>query len=55
MFDMDETEALAKLDKALSLGGKLVFNGLDDPHLKCIVCRDPCGNEFEFNALSSPV
>jgi len=51
IFSTTEEEAKVLLDKVISLGGKLVFNGMADDKLKTIVCTDPCGNEFAFKAL----
>jgi len=45
-------EAKEAFDRALSLGAKLVFYVIEKETQKCIVCTDPCGNEFELNALS---
>lgn len=51
VFAMTQDEAKRAMEKALSLGAKLVFNGMAEDTQKCIVCTDPCGNEFEFSAL----
>ena len=53
MFSMTKDEAKEAFNKALSLGAKLVFYGIEEDALKCIVCTDPCGNEFELNALGA--
>ena len=51
VFSVTEEEAKQYLERVLSLGGKLNFNGIAEPTQRCIVCLDPCGNEIEFNAL----
>lgn len=50
-FYMSEEQAVNTAEKAKELGGKMVFNGMADPKMKCIIYADPCGNEIEFNAL----
>ena len=51
VFQMNHEQAKVALDKVLSLGGKLDYNGIEVEKHQCIVCLDPFGNEFEFNAL----
>lgn len=44
----DHEEVLQYVDKAKSLGAKVIENNLDNSHIATISIEDPFGNEFEL-------
>lgn len=49
VFEFKDSELPAYIEKAQTLGAKVILNGLDDPNLLSVVFADPWGNEFEFS------
>ena len=49
VFEFADDELPAYIEKAKSLGGTVILDGLSDPHLLSIIVADPWGNEFELS------
>lgn len=49
VFEFSHAELTKYIDKANSLGAKVVFDGLEDPDVLSIVFADPFGNQFELS------
>lgn len=51
VFEFADDAVMGAVEKAESLGAKIVVDGLKDPDLLSIVFSDPCGNEFEVSTF----
>jgi len=49
VFEFSHDELPKYIDRAKSLGAKVVFDGLDDPDVLSIVFADTSGNQFELS------
>ena len=49
VFEFPDDEVLMYCTRAIQLGALLIVDGLNDPNLRSMVLRDPCGNEFEVS------
>lgn len=49
VWEFDDEELPAYIERAKSLGARMLVDGLEDPNLKSIVFADPFGNEFELS------
>ncbi len=49
VFEFADDEVLAWVNKAKSLGAKVILEALDNPELLSVIMSDPWGNEFELS------
>mgnify|MGYP001586194743 FL=1 len=49
VFEFPDDELPKYIERAKSLGAKVIVDGLNDPNLLSIVFADPFGNEFELS------
>ncbi len=49
VFEFADAELQMYIDKLTKLGGIIILDGLEDPHLLSVVASDPWGNEFELS------
>jgi hypothetical protein len=49
VFELSDAELPGEVERARSLGARVVFDGLDDPEVRSIVLADPYGHEFELS------
>ena len=49
VFEFSDDELPKYIERAKSLGAKVIVDGLNDPNLLSIVFADPFGNEFELS------
>jgi hypothetical protein len=49
VFEFGDEEVLLWVEKAQSLGAKVILDALDDPELLSVVMEDPWGNQFEVS------
>jgi len=49
VFELPDNQVMEYVDRAKSLGAKVIEDGLNDPELLSVVFSDPFGNEFEVS------
>ena len=49
VFEFADKDLEKYIEKAKSLGAKIMFDGIDDPKMLSITFSDPSGNEFELS------
>ena len=49
VFEFADNEVQSWVDKAKSLGAKVILEALEDPELLSVIMSDPWGNEFELS------
>ncbi len=53
VFEFSDDEVVKYIERAKSLGGIVIVDGLNDPQLLSVVFSDPFGNEFEVSKFHS--
>lgn len=51
VFEYPDSEIKSVIERACSHGAKIVFDGLDNPHILSVVLKDPNGHEFEISKM----
>ena len=49
VFEFSDNEVMKYVERAKSLGAKIVYDGLNNPKMLSVVFSDPFGNEFEVS------
>jgi catechol 2,3-dioxygenase-like lactoylglutathione lyase family enzyme len=49
VWEFDDEQLPLYVERAVALGATVILDGRDDPRLRSVVFKDPCGNEFELS------